>query len=316
MSDTPEAGVPKALPADPRILLALLSVLAVVSVLMFWPVLTLFYWPAGNGVDVIGYSIGRDFINIWAGPRLAFGGELWALFDLKAYNAGIGAQFGAPLPTHGWAIRSLPAGIPAAGAAPILPRWRSDLRSVRDLRQHDVACRRRLLRPLALLLVLLAPATLIKPSAARTGSSPPPAARRHPSSTEAGAAGVLFGLSPSSRRWSRAAVRAGGRVADDRVTPRRLHSSPFSLAARSTRGARISKRRRVSGLSDRAIPGLRDLMMVSVLAQPGRSGPSQPVAIVIRSRSLFRSWPWPSGQCGAHRMLRDAPSCWLPRRCW
>src|SRR3954454_19997972 len=63
-----------------RILLVLLSVLAVLSVLLFWPVLQLFYWPAANGVDVIGYPIGRDFINIWAGPRLAFGDQLWALF--------------------------------------------------------------------------------------------------------------------------------------------------------------------------------------------------------------------------------------------
>src|SRR5258708_2249378 len=64
---------------DPRILLVLLCVLAVVSVLLFWPVLQLFYWPTANGVDVIGYPIGRDFINIWAGPRLAFGDRLWAL---------------------------------------------------------------------------------------------------------------------------------------------------------------------------------------------------------------------------------------------
>ena len=48
------------------------------------------------------HQIGRDFINIWAGPQLAFDGKLAVLFDLKAYHAAIGELFGHPLPFHNW----------------------------------------------------------------------------------------------------------------------------------------------------------------------------------------------------------------------
>jgi hypothetical protein len=142
---------------DPRILLVLLSAL------LFVPVLSLFYWPTTNGVDVIGYPIGRDFINIWVGPRLAFGDQLWALFDLKAYNAAIGTQFGQPLPTHGWSypLFVLPAFWPLAQLPyfTALAVWTFGLFAIFagvTLWQIE-----RPMRPLALLLLLLAPATLI-----------------------------------------------------------------------------------------------------------------------------------------------------------
>jgi Glycosyltransferase family 87 len=71
--------------------------LAVCFVVMF-PI----YRPAGDGLDVIGYPIGRDFINDWAGARLAFGGHVETLFDLKDYWSSISALFGRPLPFHNW----------------------------------------------------------------------------------------------------------------------------------------------------------------------------------------------------------------------
>lgn len=66
------------------------------------PIVLQFYWPASGGLDVTGHPIGRDFINNWVGPRLAFGGELAILTDLKAYAEAIGRVFGTPLPFHNW----------------------------------------------------------------------------------------------------------------------------------------------------------------------------------------------------------------------
>lgn len=72
------------------------------GILITLPVLVFYYRPAGGGLDVTGHPIGRDFINAWAGPRLAFSGQLDTLFDLKAYHAAIGTLFGSPLPFHNW----------------------------------------------------------------------------------------------------------------------------------------------------------------------------------------------------------------------
>ena len=49
-----------------------------------------------------GQQIGRDFINVWAAPRLAFSGQAGTLFDLQGYHAAIGSLFGKPLPFHNW----------------------------------------------------------------------------------------------------------------------------------------------------------------------------------------------------------------------
>jgi hypothetical protein len=53
-------------------------------------------------VDVSGYAIGRDFINVWMGGRSAFAGGPAAWFDLPAYNDAITALFGTQLPPHYW----------------------------------------------------------------------------------------------------------------------------------------------------------------------------------------------------------------------
>ncbi|HEX8166875.1 MAG TPA: glycosyltransferase family 87 protein [Beijerinckiaceae bacterium] len=72
------------------------------ALLVFWPLLARFYWPADGGLDVTGHPIGRDFINAWAAPQLAFSGRLATLFDLDGYARAIGELFGAPLPFHNW----------------------------------------------------------------------------------------------------------------------------------------------------------------------------------------------------------------------
>ena len=61
-----------------------------------------FYRPIGHGLDASHYQIGRDFINNWAGPQIAWRGDLATLFDLKTYVDAISALFGQPLPFHNW----------------------------------------------------------------------------------------------------------------------------------------------------------------------------------------------------------------------
>ncbi|WP_407529085.1 glycosyltransferase family 87 protein [Methylobacterium oryzisoli] len=66
------------------------------------PILLAYYRPAEGWLDVTGHPIGRDFINNWVGPRLAFSGRLATLFDLSGYHAALGQEFGTPLPFHNW----------------------------------------------------------------------------------------------------------------------------------------------------------------------------------------------------------------------
>ncbi|HEY2135653.1 MAG TPA: glycosyltransferase family 87 protein [Xanthobacteraceae bacterium] len=72
------------------------------SVGLLFPLLMRFYWPDGGGLDVTGQAIGRDFINVWVGPQLAFDGRLATLFDLAGYQAAIGELFGHAMPFHNW----------------------------------------------------------------------------------------------------------------------------------------------------------------------------------------------------------------------
>jgi hypothetical protein len=56
-----------------RVLYSIAAVLAVT------PIVVWIYWPADQGPDATGYQIGRDFMNAWAGPQLAFGGRFTTL---------------------------------------------------------------------------------------------------------------------------------------------------------------------------------------------------------------------------------------------
>lgn len=89
--------------------------LALASLLVMAPVLAI-YWPAGGGLDAFGYPLGRDFINVWSGPQVAFGDKVATLFDIKAYHQAIGTLFGQPLPFHNWGypLFTLPAFWPLA----------------------------------------------------------------------------------------------------------------------------------------------------------------------------------------------------------
>lgn len=87
-----------------------------VSLVLFAPLLISTYWPGSLSLDIHGYPIGRDFINVWAGPRLAFSGQLATLFDFPRYETAIGELFGQPLPFHSWVypLYALPAFWPPA----------------------------------------------------------------------------------------------------------------------------------------------------------------------------------------------------------
>ena len=47
-------------------------ILILTSLLVTAPLLQV-YRPAGNGLDVYDHPVGRDFINVWSGPQVAFG---------------------------------------------------------------------------------------------------------------------------------------------------------------------------------------------------------------------------------------------------
>jgi hypothetical protein len=78
------------------------SAISIAVLATMGPIVWHFYWPTGHGLDVAKHQIGRDFINLWAGPQLAFSGRLQTLFDLDAYHQAIGELFGRPLPFHNW----------------------------------------------------------------------------------------------------------------------------------------------------------------------------------------------------------------------
>lgn len=81
---------------------ALLSLLIPLSLVPFAVVVWQFYWPEANGVDITRHPVGRDFINVWIGPQLAFSGRLHTLFDLQGYHIAIGELFGHELAFHNW----------------------------------------------------------------------------------------------------------------------------------------------------------------------------------------------------------------------
>ena len=78
------------------------AIYPIVSLLLFWPILWWGYWPTHDWTDVPGYLVGRDFINLWAGPQFAFGGKLSTLFDLTGYPTAVGALVGRPIPFTAW----------------------------------------------------------------------------------------------------------------------------------------------------------------------------------------------------------------------
>jgi Glycosyltransferase family 87 len=142
-----------------------------VSVALFWPLLVSFYWPAGGGLDVTGHPIGRDFINVWAGPQLAFGGRLATLFDLEGYHAALGGLFGQSVPPHNWGypLFTLPVFWPLAQLPYFvaLAVWTAGLFAI--FAAVTLSQVERPSRPFALVALALAPACLINAVGGQNG---------------------------------------------------------------------------------------------------------------------------------------------------
>jgi len=148
-----------------------LIVFPTLSVMIFMPMLLGLYWPVARGLDVTGQQIGRDFINTWAGPQLAFGGHLALLFDFPGYRAAISGLFGEPLMPHAWSyplfclLLFWPiAQLPYFAA---LALWTFGLFAV--FAAMTLSQIERATRPLALILLALAPATLINAVGGQNG---------------------------------------------------------------------------------------------------------------------------------------------------
>jgi hypothetical protein len=150
---------------------AIVPTLLALSVILLFPVLYVFYWPAGQGLDITGHQIGRDFINLWVGPQLAFGGGLSTLFDLGAYDKAVGALFGQPLPFYNWGypLFVLPAFWPLAQLPYFvaLAVWTFGLFAIFAAVTLSQIARPQ--RPYALLVLFLAPACLINSISGQNG---------------------------------------------------------------------------------------------------------------------------------------------------
>lgn len=147
------------------------SFFACASLALCVPILFQFYWPAAGGLDVMGHPLGRDFINVWAGPQLAFSGQLATLFDQQAYHDALMALFGSPMRFHTWSYppTALPLFLPFAELPyfPSLIVWTVGLFGVYayvGLRPVSAVN-----RPAALALLLLAPASLVNIAGGQNG---------------------------------------------------------------------------------------------------------------------------------------------------
>ena len=141
------------------------------SLVLVAPLIWWLYWPAGNGLDVTGHQIGRDFINAWAGPQLAFSDRVALLFDFSNYPRAISALFGAPLPDHAWSypLFCLMLFWPLAQLPyfTALTLWTFGLLAA--FAAMTLSQIERSMRPRALMLLVLAPATLINVLSGQNG---------------------------------------------------------------------------------------------------------------------------------------------------
>ena len=82
--------------------LGLALLIAALSLASFGPTLWTYYRPSYALSDICGFPYGRDFLNTWAGPRIAFAGHVRELFDLSAYYRLLQAEYGRWVPVYNW----------------------------------------------------------------------------------------------------------------------------------------------------------------------------------------------------------------------
>ena len=102
------------MPSLSRKHMPLALLLTLLSIAILAPIVWQFYRPTADGLDISGYQYGRDFINNWVGPRLAFSGRARLLFDLQGYWHLLSLEYGRALPLHNWSY-------PPSILLPLLP---------------------------------------------------------------------------------------------------------------------------------------------------------------------------------------------------
>jgi hypothetical protein len=99
-----------------------LAVFCLVGLAFAAPVLWQFFRPGDALLDITGHPYGRDFLNLWAGPRIAARDGIMALYDYKAYYAALESVYGAAVPFHNWSYPPhLLLLVPPFAALPYLP---------------------------------------------------------------------------------------------------------------------------------------------------------------------------------------------------
>jgi hypothetical protein len=77
-----------------------LAFFTLAGLLVFAPVFWMYFWTVG-AADVSHFPLGRDFINVWMGSRLA-AHAIMTLFDYGAYFDALKDAFGPETPFHNW----------------------------------------------------------------------------------------------------------------------------------------------------------------------------------------------------------------------
>ena len=89
-----------------------------ISALVLWDN----FRPGDLAVDITGHQYGRDFLNVWAGPRIVAQSGIMALFDYEAYYKALEGLYGAPVPFHNWSYPPhLLLFLPPFAALPYIP---------------------------------------------------------------------------------------------------------------------------------------------------------------------------------------------------
>ena len=81
----------------------------IVRLLWLWTIIALagfarvfyeVYRPVADGLDAKSYMLGRDFVNVWLGAKMAVGGQVLGIYTEKDYMAELQKAFGPDYPQH------------------------------------------------------------------------------------------------------------------------------------------------------------------------------------------------------------------------
>jgi alpha-1,2-mannosyltransferase len=96
-SAPPAAGRPPTGAVHPHLAFAL-AVIAAIA----WALVGLYFASGHGALDVLGYSKGQDFINVWTAGRMTVEGRAAEVFEPARFLESTRRLFGAPLPPHFW----------------------------------------------------------------------------------------------------------------------------------------------------------------------------------------------------------------------